>query len=148
VQLFDAAPGFNIGSFAELPNGELLVLRIFQPTNTPGIYRLTCAATPDTDSDGQPDVCDPDDDNDGFSDAIESYAGTNVLLDCGTDAWPADLNNDSFSDITDISALGGSFGKAVPPAPQRHNIAPEPPDGFVDITDIVRIGGFFGKGCS
>jgi len=103
-----------------------------------------------TDGDTLGNACDPDDDNDGFSDAVETSVGTDPLLDCGVDAWPADINNDGFSDITDISALGSSFGKAVPPlgpAPARHNIAPDPPDSFVDITDISRMGGFFGKGC-
>jgi hypothetical protein len=89
-----------------------------------------------------------DSDNDGWTDAAETTIGTDPLQACGTDAWPADVNSDGFSDITDISLLGGSFGKSVPPAPARHNIAPDPPDGFVDITDIGRIGGFFGKGCN
>jgi glucose/arabinose dehydrogenase len=150
VQLFDAAPGFNIGSFAELPNGELLVLRIFQPANTPGIYRLTCAATPDTDGDGQGNACDLDDDNDEFSDAIESYVGTNLLLACGTDAWPADINNDTFVDIIgDISAVANNFALSVPPAPARYNLAPDPPDGFIDIIgDMSRIAGLFGQSCA
>jgi glucose/arabinose dehydrogenase len=138
---------FNIGSFAELPNGELLVLRMFQATGTPGIYRLTCATAPDTDGDGEGNACDLDDDDDEFSDAIEGYVGTEPLLPCGSDAWPADINNDTFSDITDVSALTGNFGAAVPPAPVRHNIAPDPPDGFVDITDISRMTGLFGSGC-
>jgi Tol biopolymer transport system component len=104
----------------------------------------------DADNDAEWDAFDPDDDNDGFSDVVETSAGTNPLAKCGVNAWPADINNDGFSDITDISLMGGSFGKAVPPAgtaPVRHNIAPDPPDGFVDITDISTIGGFFGKSC-
>jgi glucose/arabinose dehydrogenase len=140
VQLFDSP--YNVSSLAELPNGELLVL-----TFQNAIYRLTCVATPDTDSDGQPDVCDRDDDNDGFSDAIESYVGTSLLLDCGTNAWPADINNDTLSDISDVVLLAANFGDAVPPAPVRQNIAPDPPDGFVDITDITRMAGLFGMGC-
>jgi len=132
----------SIASFAELPNGDLLVLAF---NNT--IYRLTCAATPDTDGDGQGNACDLDDDNDGFSDAIESYVGTNLLLDCGTNAWPADVNNDAVSDIVDIDALSGEFGNSVPPAPARYSLAPDPPDDVVDITDIDRLAGLFGETC-
>jgi glucose/arabinose dehydrogenase len=145
VRLVDT--DFNIGSFAELSNGELLVLRMFQATDTPGIYRLTCAATPDADSDGQGNACDLDDDNDTFSDAIESYVGTSLLAACGTDAWPADINNDTFSDTADIAVLTGNFGRPVPPAPARANIAPDPPNRFVDTADMARMAGLFGSGC-
>jgi hypothetical protein len=88
-----------------------------------------------------------DRDCDGFSAAVESSAGTSPTVHCGVDAWPADINNDGFSDITDISALTGVFGQAVPDAPARYDIAPAPPDGFVDITDISRMTGLFGQGC-
>jgi hypothetical protein len=101
-----------------------------------------------TDGDSLGDACDPDDDNDGFSDAIEASVGTNPLVRCGTNAWPADINNDSFSDIADISALTGVFGQSVPPAPARYNVAPDPPDTFVDITDVSRLTGLFGQHCS
>jgi len=87
-------------------------------------------------------------DGDGFSNVVEAAVGTDICSPCGTQAWPADINNDGVSDITDISLMGASFGKSVPPAPARHDIAPSPPDGVVDITDIGRIGGFFGKDCS
>src|SRR6266545_5037840 len=62
-------------------------------------------------------------------------------------AWPADINNDGFSDISDISFLTADFGNSVPPALARHNVAPDPPDGFIDITDIARIAGLFGLSC-
>ena len=88
-----------------------------------------------------------DPDCDGFSTSLETSAGTSPIMHCGLNAWPADINNDGFSDGTDITIIAGSFGKAVPPAPARHNIAPDPVDGFVDGTDITRIAGFFGKGC-
>ena len=88
-----------------------------------------------------------DADNDGWSDGAEITIGTNPALACGTDANPGDINNDGFWDISDISAIAASFGKAVPPAPPRHDIAPDPPDGFVDITDIVRLGSLFGGSC-
>jgi hypothetical protein len=50
--------------------------------------------------------------------------------------------------IGDISRLTADFGKAVPPAPARHNVAPETLDGFVDIFDISRLSGLFGTTCS
>jgi hypothetical protein len=103
----------------------------------------------DPDGDGQVNQADTDDDNDAFSDVVETYVGTNPSQRCGTDAWPADINNDGFSDISDVSALTGDFGDAVPSqAPTRHNIAPDPPDGFVDITDISRMTGLFGQACA
>jgi len=88
-----------------------------------------------------------DADSDGWSDGAEATIGTNPALACGANAWPADINNDGFSDGSDITIVAGSFGKAVPPAPARHNIAPDPPDGFVDGTDITKLAGLFGKSC-
>ena len=103
----------------------------------------------DANINGTGDACDPaDTDGEGFSDRVEYFAGTSRTLACGVDAWPADLNNDGYSDGTDIVAMAGSFGLSVPPAPARHNLAPDPPDGFVDGTDLTRIGNFFGQSCA
>jgi Bacterial TSP3 repeat/Thrombospondin type 3 repeat len=101
-----------------------------------------------TDGDTLGNACDSDDDNDGFSDAVEVSASTDPLARCGPDAWPPDINNDGFSDISDVSALTNLFGQSVPPAPARYNIAPDPPDTFVDITDVARMVGLFGQTCS
>ena len=104
--------------------------------------------------DGQGDACDLDDDNDTWTDSAEVTIGTNVLDNCagtpgtGGDAWPADVNSDSFSDISDVAFLTGNFGAAVPPAPARYDIAPDSPDGFVDITDVARMTSVFGQSCS
>ena len=92
-----------------------------------------------------------DSDTDTFSDGIESYAGTDATLACGTDAWPPDVNSDTFSDITDVIALTGFFGKPVGPAPNspvRYDFAPRVPDGFVDVSDLARMVGVFGRRCS
>lgn len=114
-----------------------------------GIIVAYVAPMPDANNNGIQDGCDPaDSDADKFSDRTEWLVGTSRTAKCGVDAWPADINNDGFSDITDISALAGSFGKSVPPAPARHNIAPDPPDTFVDITDISKMAGEFGRSCS
>ena len=60
----------------------------------------------DTDGDGLGDACDDDDDNDAFSDTTELFVGTDPLDDCaddGTDdAWPLDLNVDTWANTSDI----------------------------------------------
>jgi hypothetical protein len=89
-----------------------------------------------------------DGDSDGWSDGAELIIGTNPALPCGTRAWPPDINNDHFVDISDVVVLTGNFGLPVPPTPARDNIAPDPPDGFVDITDLVRMLNLFGQRCS
>ena len=89
-----------------------------------------------------------DPDCDGFSTTVENAAGTNPVLQCGYNAWPADLNNDQYSDIFDITQMTGNFGLSVPPAPARQNIAPDPPDGYVDIFDISKLGAFFARTCA
>ena len=86
-----------------------------------------------------------DPDCDGFSTEVENSVGTSPTAHCGTNAWPADVNNNSFSDTADVAFVTGWFGKAVPPAPARANIAPDPPDGFVDTADIARMTALFGK---
>jgi myo-inositol-hexaphosphate 3-phosphohydrolase len=89
-----------------------------------------------------------DPDCDGFSSPVENSAGTEPLDHCGANAWPADIDNDGFSDISDISVLTGNFGMSVPPAPRRQDIAPDPVDGFVDITDISRLVSVFSLTCT
>ena len=89
-----------------------------------------------------------DSDGDGWSDTAEANIGTDPLVSCGVDAWPVDINNDGFVDTGDIVLVTGVFGLAVPPAPARRDIAPDPPDGFVDTGDIARITGLFGLSCN
>jgi hypothetical protein len=91
-----------------------------------------------------------DPDCDGFSSAVEISAGTSPITHCGLNAWPADINDDGFVDIIgDISSVAGQFGKSVPPAPARDDVAPDPPDGFIDVIgDISRLAGLFGQRCT
>ena len=103
--------------------------------------------TIDTDGDTTCDGLDNDDDNDTWSDVSEHTIGTNALDNCGPNAWPPDITNDTFADISDLVFLTGNFGGAVPPTPARYNIS-EPIDGFVDISDISRMTGVFGQGCT
>jgi len=96
-----------------------------------------------------------DSDGDGFSDAVEDAVYTNPSRGCGTSAWPADINNDTFSEGTDITTMAGSFSKPSPRVPQppeqpqpgapaRYNLYP---DGFVDGTDFTVLVGFFNRRC-
>jgi Thrombospondin type 3 repeat len=131
-------------------------------------FSLTCAPCPaDSDCDAVTNISDNcpnwsnplqnlplwpvpanDPDCDGFSTSVETSAGTNPLAHCGAGAWPADLNNDGFSDITDVSALTVNFGLPVPPAPARQDIAPDPVDHFVDITDVSKLTLYFSLTCN
>jgi hypothetical protein len=117
-----------------------------------------------TDDDGDGLVNEPlpagteayDCDGDKSSGALERYvfSAANTANDqkkCGVDAWPADINNSGFADVSDVTLLAGRFGESIPPAPVRYDIAPEPPKPpgkrFIDISDIARVTDVFGQGC-
>jgi Thrombospondin type 3 repeat len=136
------------------------------PTPTPSPTPSPPPA-PDSDGDGVPDGTDNcprwpnpsqnlpvwavpagDPDCDGFANTVEKPAGTDTLVHCGPNTWPADVTNDNFSDISDVSALTANFALQVPPAPYRYDIAPDPVDGFVDITDVSKMTNFFSLGCT
>jgi hypothetical protein len=89
-----------------------------------------------------------DPDCDGFSTAVETSAGTDPLLHCGVNAWPVDVTNDSTVGFADIGFLTSDFGVSDPPAPARHDIAPDPVDGVITFADIGRMTDFFGLTCA
>jgi hypothetical protein len=93
-----------------------------------------------------------DTDQDGWSDSAENVIGTDPFDGCADnitdDAWPADINNNGFSDTADIAFVTGYFADAVPPAPARADIGPDPPNGFVDTADIARMTGVFAESCA
>ncbi len=120
-------------------------------TNAPGQSSefsapFTC---PNADADPMCDSGDPcpgndDCDGDGWMDGVEAnFIGTDPLDACrddpSDDAWPADINNDGVSDITDIDALAGNFAVSVPPAPPRQDIGPEPPGRTASWTSRTSI---------
>ena len=67
---------------------------------------------------------------------------------CGTNAWPADFNNDHYADMIDMSKITNWYARQVPPAPARFSIAPSAPDRLIDIFDLAREAGLFPRRAS
>ncbi len=142
-------PCYNPAQLKALLEANVVDLGLAGKDNTFGSGRLSLGPLPvDTDGDGVANDCDPDDDNDTWSDVAEGAIGTNPLLRCGADAWPADISNDGVSDISDIDAVSAAFGQEVPPAAPRYDIAPDLLDGVVDVSDLDRLAALFGQSCS
>jgi subtilisin-like proprotein convertase family protein len=105
----------------------------------------------DTDSDGLGDVCDPDDDNDGFDDSVEQYVGTDPLDDCpddpSDDAWPFDVDVDTWSNVLDLLVYKGHLQICVPDPNyvQRFDINV---DNCVDVLDVLAYKGHLQVQCS
>lgn len=90
----------------------------------------------------------PDADNDGFSDLIEAHVGTNPNDACGANAWPPDINSDTFVDTSDIAAISAYEDQAVPPAPVRYDMSPDPNfDNFINEFDRIQLQRRFGQSC-
>jgi len=100
----------------------------------------------------------PDSDGDGWSNQAEAKIGTDPFDACPDDAsdnaWPADINNDTFVDVIgDIATVAAYFGTTVPPTSPRLNVSPDfwdvpsGPDRYVDIFDIVELTARFGQSC-
>ena len=91
------------------------------------------------------DACDSDDDNDGFSDAVELAIGTNPLDNCpgapgpGGDAWPLDNNQSGIASVADVFVYRGRIPHVVDAThPKRLDLNDS---GILNISDV-----FFYKG--
>jgi hypothetical protein len=101
----------------------------------------------DTDGDGLGDVCDDDDDNDGFTDEIESYLLTDPLDACADgpsdDAWPLDQNRDKFINLGgDLRDYPSKIGCNVATNPQCRRLDLNG-DGFINLGGDVNL--YIGK---
>lgn len=102
-----------------------------------------------TDGDGLDNAADPDDDNDGFTDAAETYMRTNPLIACSQspDTWPLDITGDGASRLDDITKYsGGMFGARSGDLrfDKRYD---NNADGSITLTDVTRFGASFNVSC-
>jgi len=103
------------------------------------------------------DVCDTDDDNDGFTDTAEWYVGTDPLDNCTTvsgnkiDAWPLDTNKDTFVTMADVFFFAGKLGAQISLSPPtswslvRLNFNM---DDYITMADVFFFAGKLGQQCA
>lgn len=87
-----------------------------------------------------------DSDNDGFSDVVENYLGTNPKNACGPEAWPPDFNDDKTVNIIDSGAIRPHFNSQI----GQVNYDPRfdlNADGKINIIDTEVLKFYFGKSC-
>jgi Tol biopolymer transport system component len=113
------------------------------PADTNGVSDVFVRDVGDTDGDGEwdpfdPDPNDPDCDDDTFDDGIETYLGTDLLDACpdnsGDDAWPPDINIDTWANILDVLLYKPVIMTSVPPGPARFDLNA---DGDINILDVL-----------
>ena len=129
----------------------IATLGIMKLTLNPTNYSWQFVDTSNTVLDSGNDSCrgnaPADSDGDGWPDSDEGTIGTNPSMRCGTNAWPPDMTNDRYADMSDMVQIIGRFGQAATQGTKRYNIAPSPPDSSIDVTDVVREIGLFAKAC-
>ena len=92
-----------------------------------------------------------DSDNDGFSDNLELYLGTDPLDNCPDNindpAWPPDFNNNQVVNIIDVLYFGDKINKKVAddPSLSRYDFNM---DGTINIIDVLYMGPYMSKRCS
>ena len=130
----------------------LLGLTIFGPWELPGFGQLSQRQIDQAIS--AADVLSPtippgDSDQDGFSDEVEKWIGTDKGDNCADDvkdaAWPPDFNNDKAVNITDVDLLKPYFGQRVKGENNRRYDLNA--DKTINLSDVFLLRNFFDKGC-
>jgi len=109
------------------------------------------------------DVCDPDDDNDAWTDDVELYLGTDPLDNCPnfatttprTDAWPLDMDMNQQVSMVDVNKFAGKLGRhpagdSTVPAPASYANARLDLDknNLISMVDVNKFAGWLGKKCA
>ena len=96
-------------------------------------------------------ACDTDDDNDTFSDVVETAIGTTVLDNCiggpgpNGDAWPLDNTMNGVANVTDVSTYKGKIPAAVDEThPKRLDLDN---NGVLNVTDVNKYKGKIPAAC-
>jgi len=95
-----------------------------------GAAGATIDGVPIGDADG--DACDLDDDDDGSTDSLEGYLGTNPLDNCGLNAWPPDT--DTVSSV--VGAGNGTVNNLDSIIVLAHWLESDPDPGYIQRADI------------
>ncbi len=104
----------------------------------------------DTDGDTLVNTLDTDDDNDGFSDAVENYIGTDSLASCPTtpthDAWPPDLNVDRRVNVLDL-LMFKTVLKTTSGQPRFDRRFDLDANGTINVLDMLLMKPYLNKKC-
>lgn len=86
-----------------------------------------------------------DQDNDGFINGLEYKIGTDMVASCSNNsahaAWPPDIDNNRFVNLTDIFAVARKIGSGE----SRYDLNG---DGSVTAADIYVVSGRYGQSCT
>jgi hypothetical protein len=85
----------------------------------------------------------------------EAFIGTDPMDRCpdntSDNAWPPDLNNNGWVNLSDVIQFGPVFNTVGPSPPYNPrfdlNAAPQP-NGAVNLSDVIALGPFFNKACT
>jgi len=107
------------------------------------------------------DVCDPDDDNDSWTDVVELYVGTDPLDNCPngaalprSDAWPLDIDLNLMVSMVDVNKFAGKLGRhpagdSTVAAPASYAFARLDFDqnNILSMVDVNKYAGWLGIAC-
>ncbi|MCJ7510638.1 MAG: hypothetical protein MUP14_07120 [Dehalococcoidia bacterium] len=97
--------------------------------------------------DAQGDACDTDDDNDGFTDALEWYLGTDPLDSCPnvnnvigrSDAWPLDITRSAtITVIGDVTSYADNIGRTIAQDPSLRRLDLNGDGAVTAVNDLAR----------